>query len=35
MPTDQMNNIDLTAIETRARRMRAEFIAGFFKRSRR
>lgn len=35
MSADQMNKIDLNAIETRARRLRAEYIAGFFKRARR
>ncbi len=35
MSADQLKNIDLTALETRARRLRAEYIAGFFKRTRR
>ena len=32
MNTNDYGKIDLEAIETRARRMRAEYLAGFFKR---
>lgn len=32
MSKHQNTTIDLTQIETRARKLRAEFIAGFFKR---
>lgn len=32
MSKNELNPVDLTLIETRARQLRAQYIAGFFKR---